>query len=283
MTFRCSRQNHHEPRERETCETTTYGSHRCSVVSWFLIMYSRDQRQHVAWDIETTGLCWSDSITTSGFWLPQGTAEMVVNTAGKTINQEAYEEYLREHCGVPLTIHPTPDETALLEKMQRLIFEKFEREANRLIGFHADSWHGGFDLPFLRSACLRCGVEWIFDGLEFVDLWDLVKKHLNTTKAAPDSDSEQTTVQTLEGTYTMLCAESAVSEALDEEVVQDHRWYHLQAYDPFADSDDAVAFFKRREFLPVIQHNLADIHRTWELGEIVREYVSPRDFTTKTL
>lgn len=246
-------------------------------------MFSRDQRQHVAWDIETTGLCWSDNITASGFWLPHGTAEVVVNTAGTTIDPEAYEQYLHEHCGVSLTVHPTSDETALLEKMQHLIFEKFEREDNRLVGFHADSWQGGFDLPFLRSACLRCGVEWIFDGLEFVDLWEPIKKHLNTTEPPPNGDSEQTTVQTLEGTYTMLCAESAVSDALDSGIFQGHPWYHLQAYDPFADSDDAVAFFKRGEFLPVVQHNLADIHRTWELGEIVREYVSPRDFSTKTL
>jgi len=33
----------------------------------------------------------------------------------------------------------------------------------------------------------------------------------------------------------------------------------------------------------VLEHNLADIHRTWELGEVIREYAPSKDISTKKL
>lgn len=89
-------------------------------------MFSRDYRRHVAWDIETTGLGWSDRITVSGFWLPNGAAEIVLNTAGDTIDTDVYEQYLESHCGIPITLHPTNTESELQEQMHHIIFERFE-------------------------------------------------------------------------------------------------------------------------------------------------------------
>lgn len=54
-------------------------------------------------------------------------------------------------------------------------------------------------------------------------------------------------------------------------------------YDPFADSGSASANYDRGEFLPILQHNLADVHRTWEICELVRKLVPSKDITTKKL
>jgi len=39
-----------------------------------------NDRDHVAWDIETTGFAWEDKITVSAFWWPAGHADLLVNT-----------------------------------------------------------------------------------------------------------------------------------------------------------------------------------------------------------
>jgi hypothetical protein len=59
--------------------------------------------------------------------------------------------------------------------------------------------------------------------------------------------------------------------------------YSRYEYDPFADSAEAVTAYRKREFESVAAHNLADIHRTWELGELIREYISPKDISEKKL
>lgn len=52
---------------------------------------------------------------------------------------------------------------------------------------------------------------------------------------------------------------------------------------PGDDSGRAVTHYQREEYRPVIQHNIADIHRTWELGELVRTYVAGSGVSTKPL
>lgn len=68
---------------------------------------------------------------------------------------------------------------------------------------------------------------------------------------------------------------------LDE--VEGHVWYRESPYDPFEDSGSAVAHYRRGELLPVCEHNLADVHRTWELGELVRQFTPAKDITEKKL
>ncbi|WP_276302558.1 hypothetical protein [Halorussus lipolyticus] len=67
------------------------------------------------------------------------------------------------------------------------------------------------------------------------------------------------------------CEEAA--DVLTVEETAEHPWYRDRRYDPFEDSGSVAANYDRGEVLLILQHNLADIHRTWELGELVRRAV----------
>lgn len=162
--------------------------------------------------------------------------------------------------------------------MRRLLFERLERDYNRLVAYNADSWKGGFDLPFVRTRCIHLGVEWVFNGLQFADLWVPVKKRLNTTHVAFDSSES---ANSLTGAYSILLERTECPQALFDE--EEHTWYGERQYDSFEDSGSAAAHYRRGDLLPVCEHNLADVHRTWELGELVRTFVPSKDITEKKL
>lgn len=242
-------------------------------------MIDRDNnRQYVAWDLETSGFAWDAQITVSGFWLPGGHAELVMNTGDTTVEPDQYEAQLEQVSDATVTITATEDETALLETLQRVIFNRFDRDYNRLTAFHADSWKGGFDLPFLRTRCIHNDVEWVFDGLSFCDLWEPVMKRLNTTASYWDKHDD---VNSLEGAHGILLGDGPPPGLA--EATPDHPWYADRSYDPFASSGSASYCYERGELLPVAQHNLADVHRTWELAELVRAFVPSKDLTEKKL
>lgn len=239
---------------------------------------SGSNRSYVAWDIETTGLAWSDEITVSGFWFPDGRARLILNTGENDIDASAYERHLQDVSGgIPTTVTSVVDEKRLLEAMRELVFDYFDRDYNRLIAFNAESWKSGFDLPFVRTSCIAHGVDWILDGIEFADLWDPLKKRLNTTYTVYGTSAS---MNSLTGAHSILFDDHLVDQLLSN---QDEPWYQDYQYDPFDDSGSAIGHYRRGDYLPVLQHNLADVHRTRELGEIIRQFVSSKDITTKKL
>lgn len=245
-------------------------------------MINRDNaRRHIAWDLETTGLAWTDEITVSGIWLPgdTGTADLVLNTGGAEVETDRFESRLTACSGATVNVTAAPDETDLLETMRQLLFRGFDREYCRLTAYNGDSWKGGFDLPFVRTQCLKRGVDWVFDGIEFCDLWEPITKRLNTTVAYPGGTDA---VNSLAGAHEILFGQETTA-VVAQDVDDDHPWYHDRRYDPFTESVHAVEYYNRGDFLPVLKHNLADIHRTWELGELVRTVVPPDDIDTKKL
>lgn len=239
-------------------------------------------RQHIAWDIETTGFASQDAITAAGFWFPCGYAELIVNTEpiDSSLPRDACESQLADVSGgVSVTVTQATDESELLAAMRRIVFERFDRNYDRLVAFNAESWKNGFDLPFVRTRCLEHGHDWIFDGIEFADLWDPIRKRLNTTHTIHGKQPE---INDLAGAHATLLGRSSMPP-LDIDDVERHPWYHDHQYDPFDDSGRAVTCYRQGELNLLLQHNLADIHRTWELGELVRTFVSSKDITTKKL
>lgn len=245
-------------------------------------MIDRDRdRKQVAWDIETTGFAWSDQITVSGFWLPNNTAELIINTNGTTLEQSTVERRLTDVSdGVSVSVTTATDENELLMAMQEILFERFDKQYNRLIAFNAESWKNGFDLPFLRTRCIKHDTEWVFDGFQFADLWEPIKKRLNTTHVAFGGS---TSINSLTGAHELLLDNPHTTVGSNSDDTEEHSWYQQVQYDPFEDSSSAVACYKRNKLFPILQHNLADVHRTWELGELVRAFVSSKDITTKKL
>jgi hypothetical protein len=53
--------------------------------------------------------------------------------------------------------------------------------------------------------------------------------------------------------------------------------------DPFDDSGEAVDAFESGDWLPLLEHNLADIQRTRELAELAGRFVARSDFKMKNL
>lgn len=238
-----------------------------------------NDRSHVAWDIETTGFSWDDQITIVGFWFPQNYATLLLNKDGHAAEVADFESRLEDlDDGLSVNIRPCQSEAALLDQIHDVVFHRIESNQNRLVAFNADSWKGGFDLPFLRTSCLYHHHRWVFDGLQFANLWEPIKKRLNTTATVQDASTDVNSL----GSHAILFGNTHPMNALDD-IPDDHPHYRRAPYDPFDDSGSAVYCYTHNDFYPVLKHNLADIHRTWELGELVRQYVSPKDITTKKL
>lgn len=241
-------------------------------------MFDRSDRAHVAWDIETTGFGWSDGITVSGLWFPGGHATLVLNAGPHHADGERLAESLTDTSGATVRVRVAEDENELLTAMGRVLFERFDREYNRLVAYNADSWQGGFDLPFIRTRCIRQDVDWLFDGVTFADLWQPVKKRLNTTHTAYGTSEG---ANSLTGAHAVLFDSTSRGPVLDES--DGHVWYAERDYDPFADSGSAAARYREGDLLRVLEHDLADVHRTWELGELVRRFVPAKDGTDERL
>jgi len=233
---------------------------------------SRD-RGHITWDIETTGFGWSEEITVTGFWYLDSHATIIINAGLHTVEADALEAALIDASRTSVRVCVTEDEIGLLREMRQEVFERFDHDYNRLVAYNADSWKGGFDLPFIRTRCIQQSVDWMFDGVVFADLWEPVQKRLNTTHTAYGASSD---VNTLTGAHAILFDRSeCLTQILDEE--EEHARYRESPYDPFEDSGSAVAHYQRGDLCPVAKHNLADIRCTWELGELVRQFVPAKN------
>ncbi|WP_128081512.1 hypothetical protein [Haloferax sp. ATB1] len=110
------------------------------------------------------------------------------------------------------------------------------------------------------------------------DLYDPVKKRLNTTHTAYGASAD---ANTLTGAHELLFEDAPDPAGLID--VEGHPRYASRAYDPFESSGSAAHHYRIGELLPVCLHNLADVHRTWELGELVRVFAPAKDITEKRL
>lgn len=246
-------------------------------------MFDRqNDRSHVAFDIETTGFGYKESVTAVGFWYPDGHAALVLNVSDlDDVDQDELTKVVSEKSGgVDVSVLLGETNQGVLREVREQMYAAFDRDYNRLVAFNAETWKGGFDLPFLRSLCIKCNVPWVFDGIQFADLYDPLSKRVNTTVTDHDTSAE---ANTLTGSHELLAPTKQVREMLGEHVPEDHPWYVEREYDPFGTSADAVRAYRNKQYHEVLLHNLADIHRTWELGELLRTYAPPKDISTKKL
>ena len=183
----------------------------------------QNDRRHVAWDLETTGFAWSDQITVSGFWFPGGHTELIVNTDGEVLSTADVEAELEDVSGgVSVSVTVADDEPALLEAIQQVLFDRFDTPHNRLVAYNAESWKNGFDLPFLRTRCLVHNFSWLFDGIQFADLWDPIKKRMNTTHTAYGTSTD---VNSLTGAHDLLFHQAMPTAWLSEQQAEPtHPW-----------------------------------------------------------
>ena len=109
--------------------------------------------RQVAFDIETTGFNADDVVTLVGFAVPLG-VRVFVNTGGRAAPD------IGEVGGdvvVKVTTHSS--EPGLLTAVAGFVEERFRDADVLLVAYNGERWGGGFDLPFVRTRCIRRGVD----------------------------------------------------------------------------------------------------------------------------
>ena len=211
----------------------------------------------VAVDIETTGFNLNEEVTVIGFELELG-CRVFLQTDGRCVDGGAVEEAVRERMGRHIVVSTHESEHGLLVAVWEFVSDRLRGEDVMLVGYNAETWNGGFDLPFLRSRCAAQDVPWLFTDLPYADLLPVATDLFNTTVAG-ESRSD------LESAYAAMCG------------------VELNDADPFADSEQAVAAFQDGEFAALVTHNAADIMRTGAIGQVAKQYCSKSDFDLKSL
>jgi len=204
----------------------------------------------IAFDIETSGLDETAVITVAGLAHELGEI-IILNTGGRTADASQLEQALSKHSAGTIELRVTEDEPSLLSVLTDVARDRVDDDRHYLTAYHGETWKGGFDLPFVRTACVKHTVEWPFPDVAYADMLDVVDRF--------DTNEQNDLV----GVY-------------DELIGQD-------TCDPFDDSGSAVTAFENGEWKPLLYHNLADIQRTRELAVLAGVYVPQSDFRMKNL
>jgi uncharacterized protein YprB with RNaseH-like and TPR domain len=211
----------------------------------------------VAFDIETTGLDATDEVTVVGFELELG-CRVFYQTGGRETASDEIQTVVQDQSGTHFEVSAHDSERALLEAVSAFVATRLRSADVLLVAYNGETWHGGFDLPFLRTRYAACDMPWPFRDLPYADLLPIVRELFNTTVGDEESAD-------LDTAYEILCAGDA------------------GAVDPFDDSDEAVAAFEAGRFEDVVLHNVADIRRTGQLSTLAKRYCSKSDFDLKSL
>lgn len=123
-----------------------------------------------------------------------------------------------------------------------LIIKQFDGDRHYLTAFNGEMWKGGFDLPFLRTACVRNDVVWPFPDIAYADMFDIVDR-FNTDD-----------VRDLVGVYNQLIGG--------------------ETCDPFEESGEAVDAFENGDW--------EAIELTANLVGTVEEFVTKVEWKEKT-
>ncbi|ATW88433.1 hypothetical protein halTADL_1678 [Halohasta litchfieldiae] len=204
----------------------------------------------VAFDIETSGLGEEAVITVAGIAHELGEV-IILNTAGREANSSHLEQTLLEESVGSIEVIVTREEEGLLEILTTVSHNRLDDDKHYLTAYNGETWNGGFDLPFVRTACISHDIDWPFPNLAYADVFEFVDRFDTNDK------------NDLVGVY--------------DELVQD------ESCDPFDDSKAAVDAFEGAEWESLLLHNLADIQRTRELAVLAESYVPRSDFKMKNL
>lgn len=204
----------------------------------------------IAFDIETSGLDDEAVITVAGFATHFGEI-LIPNTSGKEAEPEQLEATIAQSARENFDLIVTDSEPELLEAVDDIATNRIDVDRQYLTAYNGETWKGGFDLPFVRTACVCHNVGWPFPDMAYVDVFEFVDRF--------DTGEQNDLV----GVYNQLIGKPDC--------------------DPFNDSGSAVDAFENGEWKPLLLHNLADIQRTLDLARLGEQYVPRSDFQMKNL
>jgi uncharacterized protein YprB with RNaseH-like and TPR domain len=204
----------------------------------------------IAFDIETSGLDDSAVLTVAGLAHSLGEV-LILNIDGRTANSSQLENTLQQDSIGNIEVLLADDEEALLGILHQVAHDRLDDDKHYLTAYNGETWNGGFDLPFVRTACISHDLEWPFPDLAYADVFSFIDRF--------DTNDEQGLV-----------------EVYEELIGKD-------SCDPFEDSGAAVETFNAGDWEPLLLHNLADIQRTRELAVLASDYIPRSDFNMKNL
>lgn len=204
----------------------------------------------IAFDIETSGLEPGSEITVAGLATEMG-VWLALNTAGKEADATRLANAVEHESGSNVRVTVFTDEETLLAGFEDFTTKTIDDDRHYLTAYNGERWRNGFDLPFLRSACVRHEVSWPFPDVAYTDTMDMVERFYTGD------------VTDLVGVYETLIGEDSC--------------------DPFDDSERAVTTHADGDWTPLLLHNLADIVRTRDLALLAERHVPQSDFNMKNL
>jgi hypothetical protein len=204
----------------------------------------------IAFDIETSGLEPGSVITVAGLTTEMG-SWLALNTSGREADASRLTNDIEHESGSNVRVFVHPDEESLLAGLAGFAQDRLDGDRHYLTAFNGEVWNGGFDLPFVRRACVRRDADWPFPDIAYADTMDMVTRFHTGD------------VNDLVGVYDALIGNNDC--------------------DPFDDSGSAVAAHEDGEWTDLLLHNLADIERTRELAVLAGRYVPKSDFKMKNL
>jgi len=205
----------------------------------------------VAFDIETSGLDEDAVITVAGFAHTLGES-LILNVDGShEYDRQNLVRAIDTHSAGTVQLEIVESEIALLEAVASFATNQLNGDTHYLTAFNGETWNGGFDLPFCRTRFLNHDMAWPFGDIAYADMMQIVDRF--------DTNDQRDLV----GVYDVLIGE--------------------ESCDPFDDSGEAVDSFENGDWLPLLEHNLADIQRTRELAELAGRFVARSDFKMKNL
>lgn len=204
----------------------------------------------VAFDIETSGLDPGSVITVAGLATEMG-AWLALNTTGREADANRLANDVEHESGSNVRVSVFQDEERLLTGLRDFASKTIDGDRHYVTAYNGERWRGGFDLPFVRSACVRRDEPWPFPDVAYADTMTMVDRF--------DTGDHGDLV----GVYDALVG--------------------TESCDPFEDSASAVSAHESSEWVPLLLHNLADIKRTRELAGLAGRYVPKSDFRMKNL
>ena len=204
----------------------------------------------IAFDIETSGLDDSAVLTVAGLAHSLGEV-LILNTAGRAANSGRLEHALRTESVGDVEVLLADDEEALLGTLHRIAHDRLDDEKHYLTAYNGETWNGGFDLPFVRTACISHGLDWPFPNIAYADVFSFIDRF--------DTNDEKGLVEV----YDKLIGK--------------------ESCDPFENSGAAVDAYENGAWEKLLLHNLADVQRTQELARLSENYIPQSDFKMKNL
>lgn len=153
-----------------------------------------DELTFIPFDIETTGFkAAEDDFVTTIVLYHDDMYHIWLNTNGETVDADTVQSEIIEGSELGnVILYVCETEKKTLQNVKDYL-DTHTDDNTILTAFNGETFRGNtdFDVPFLRTRCFRNGVEWMFDGYWYADIYEVFSQSSRfdtTMKAEPSLD-----------------------------------------------------------------------------------------------